>query len=198
MRGPADEPSQGPRMSRRKGVSPRAVVRLAAGTALALATALASGSVIATARSVAYCSIAPAGSHSSWAFRVGAPVAGATGTYAHGHGTLSGTNATGVICQVDRVRGASDRQIILSVNSPIVSHVGRMTYQGHLANTLVLHVRVNSSSDARCKVGTVGTLTMIATYNGIKDDEVAFKFPRACADHDHTYTGSRVVALVPV
>jgi hypothetical protein len=177
---------------------PAGALLVAAGTALALATALTSGSVIAAARSVAYCSIAPAGSHSSWAFRVGAPVAGATGTYAHGHGTLSGTNATGVICQVDRVRGASDRQIILSVKSPIVSHVGRMTYQGHLANTLVVHVRVKSSSDMRCKVGTVGTLTMIATYNGIKDDEVVFTFANPCADHDHTYTGSKVVALVPV
>lgn len=177
-----------------------ALLLVAIGAHVAVDAVAASGAA-PTARAAkaapAYCNI-PSSSSPAWAFRVGAPIVGATGTYAHGHGTLSGVSATGVICQVDRVRGARDRQIILSVNSPIVSHVGRTTYQGHLANKLAVHVRVKSSMDAKCAVGTVGTLTMIATYNGVKDDEVVFAFPKACADHDHTYTGSKVVALVPV
>lgn len=159
------------------------------------AIAARSGAHIATAP--AYCNISKNPS-AAWAFRVNAPIVAATGTYAHGNGTLDGTAVSGVVCQVDRVTGAPDRQIILSVQSPDVAHVGRTTYQGHLANRLVLHIKVKSSTDRKCIKGTVGTLTLIATYNGVKDDEVQFTFPAACSDHDHTYTGPSVVALVPV
>src|SRR5579875_3681846 len=59
-----------------------------------------------------------------WGFHTGAPITGATGSYARGHGDISLTANTvsGVICQVDRVRGAPDRVITMSVEHHLVSH----------------------------------------------------------------------------
>jgi hypothetical protein len=62
---------------------------------------------------------------------------------------------------------------------------------------MVLPVRVSSSTDARCRAGTNGTVAMFASYSGARDDVVQFSFSRACKDHDHTYSGPSVVALVP-
>ena len=143
----------------------------------------------------AYCNI-PSGT-TVWGFHVGAPITGATGTYARGHGTLSGNSTGGIVCQVDRVRSAADRQIVLTVGSRLVGYKHAVLLDGHLGNILKLTVRVKTSTDPQCAVGTTGKLTLTATYNGIHDDSARLAFPRACRRHDHYYTGSRVFVLIP-
>jgi hypothetical protein len=46
-------------------------------------------------------------------------------------------------------------------------------------------------------VGTLGRVTLFASYNGVRSDSVAFTFPASCADHDHVYHGSEVDNQVP-
>jgi hypothetical protein len=167
-----------------------------AGATLAVAATLvlASGQVASSSEPVAYCPI-PSGA-TAWAFHAGVPITGATGTYAHGHGSVSGGSAAGVICQVDRARGAPDRQIILSIHS-LISLQHAVPVSGALGNVMRLGVRVKSSTDPKCKVGTAGQAMIVATYNGAHHDSVELSFPSACRRHRHDYTGTDVVALVP-
>ena len=58
-------------------------------------------------------------------------------------------------------------------------------------------VRVKSSTDSRCKVGTRGDATLFASYNNVRSDSVQFVFPAACKDHDHLYHGPHVNNQVP-
>jgi hypothetical protein len=59
-------------------------------------------------------------------------------------------------------------------------------------------VRVKSSTDPRCKVGTLGRVTLFASYNNVRSDSVQFFFPRSsCRDHDHLYHGPQVNNQVP-
>ncbi len=165
--------------------------------ALSAVAALATGSVAGAASSVAYCSLPTYHGTQAWGFHAGAPITKAAGSYAHGRGSLSGTRAGGAICQVDRVAGSPDRQIILSIGHGAVTPAHAVTVGGALGNEMRLPVRVAGSTDPRCKVGTTGTVTLFATYNGIHDDSVRFAFAKACTSHDHVYSGSGVVALVP-
>jgi hypothetical protein len=64
-------------------------------------------------------------------------------------------------------------------------------------NLIKFNVKVTSSTDPRCKVGTVGHVTMFGSYNGVRSDSVQFIFPRACRDHDHLYHGPQVNNQVP-
>ena len=158
--------------------------------------------VVSTATSVAsvppaYCSLPSGPANPSWGFHAGAPIQSANGTYAHGHGTVSGGHASGEICQVDRSAGSPDRQIILSVTHAAVFPQHAVTINGVLGNRMSLPVRVSSSTDPRCRAGTRGTVTLFSSYNGVHKDSADFAFPSACRDHDHHYSGSRVVALVP-
>src|ERR1700726_4957437 len=52
-----------------------------------------------------------------WGFHTGAPITRATGSFARGHGNinLAANTISGIICQVDRVRNAPDRLILLRV-----------------------------------------------------------------------------------
>jgi hypothetical protein len=155
------------------------------------------GSALASSPAPAYCTIPAGGADVQWAFHVGAPITAAHGTYAHGHGTIQGQRATGAICQVDRVAGSPDRQIILSAAGPVISLQHAVTFDGVLSNQLRLHVRVTSSTDPKCRVGTKGELTLIASYDSsVHHDSVQLSFPAACRRHDHNYSGRSVVVLV--
>jgi hypothetical protein len=57
--------------------------------------------------------------------------------------------------------------------------------------------RVKTSTDRRCKVGTLGHVTLFASYNGVRSDSVQFIFPTACKDHNHMYHGPQVNNQVP-
>jgi hypothetical protein len=150
--------------------------------------------------SVQYCAQIPiVGGIPPWGFHTGAPISGPTGSYARGHGdiSLSANTVSGILCQVDRVRHHPDRLIIMTVRRHLVYHSHHAVMWGVPGNIMKIIVRVQSSTDPRCKAGTVGHVTLFASYNGVRSDSVRFTFPAACRDHDHLYHGSQVNNQVP-
>ena len=134
-----------------------------------------------------------------WGFHTGAPITGASGSYARGHGNINlGANTvSGVLCQVNRVRHQSDRLILMRVEHRLVYHSHHATMWGFPGNIMKIIVRVTSSTDPRCQVGTVGRVTLFASYNGVRSDSVRFTFPAACSSHNHLYHGPQVNNQVP-
>lgn len=143
----------------------------------------------------------PAGSGiPPWGFHTGQPISGATGSYARGWGdeNLGSGFISGQVCQTDRVRGAAaDRSIVVRVLSPMVYHSHTAYLWGYEGNLIKVRIRVTSSNDRRCRVGTRGRMVMYASYNGVRSDSVQFFFPAACRDHNHLYHGPQVDAQVP-
>lgn len=170
--------------------------------ALALAALLALMGTAGSAASyqVQYCSQIPiVGGIPPWGFNTGAPISEATGSYARGHGdvSLSHNTISGILCQADRVRRQPDRVIIMVVQGRLVYHSHTAVLWGYPGNLIKFIVRVNSSTDARCKVGTRGMVTLFGSYNGVRSDSVQFSFPAACGDHNHLYHGPQVNTQVP-
>jgi hypothetical protein len=154
----------------------------------------------ARAAKVQYCAQIPiVGGIPPWGFHTGMPITGATGSYARGHGdiNLAANTVSGILCQVDRIRGGRDRLIVMTVMRHLVYHSHYAVRWGFPGNLMKIIVRVQSSNDPRCKVGTLGRVTLFASYNGVRSDSVAFRFPASCADHDHTYHGPQVNNQVP-
>jgi hypothetical protein len=134
-----------------------------------------------------------------WGFNTGSPITGATGSYARGHGNinLDANTVDGVLCQVFRVRNKPDRLIVMTVEHHLVYHSHYAQMWGFPGNIMKIIVRVKSTTDPGCKVGTVGHVTLFASYNGVRSDSVQFFFPAACKDHNHLYHGSQVNNQVP-
>jgi hypothetical protein len=177
--------------TRRFGIATVALIAL-------LALLVAAGSAGA---SVQYCSQIPiVGGIPPWGFHTGAPISGPTGSYARGHGDidLNANTVSGILCQVDRVRHQPDRLIIMTVEHHLVYHSHHAVMWGVPGNIMKINVRVKSSTDPRCKVGTIGHATLFASYNGVRSDSVQFFFPTSsCKDHDHLYHGPQVNNQVP-
>jgi hypothetical protein len=149
---------------------------------------------------VQYCAQVPiVGGIPPWGFHTGAPITGRTGSYARGHGqiNLAANTVSGILCQVDRVRHKPDRLIIMTVEHHLVYHSHHAMMWGFPGNIMKIIVRVKSSTDPRCAVGTIGHVTLFASYNGVRSDSVRFTFPAACSDHDHLYRGPQVNNQVP-
>ena len=127
-----------------------------------------------------------------WGFHTG-PYTGAS-SFAKGHGNinLEANTVSGVICQQDRAG-----TIIMSVQHHLVYHSHYATMWGYPGNIMKIKVRVTSSSDPECEVGTVGGAILFASYNGVRSDSVQFFFPAACRDQDRLYHGSQVNNQVP-
>jgi hypothetical protein len=177
-------------LTRRLGIAALALTAL-----VALGTA---GS--ATAFTTQYCAQVPiVGGIPPWGFHTGQPITGATGSYARGHGniSLSANTVSGILCQVDRVRHQPDRLIIMTVQHHLVYHSHHAVMWGFPGNIMKIIVKVKSSTDPRCTVGTVGHVTLFASYNGVRSDSVQFFFPAACKGHDHLYHGPQVNNQVP-
>jgi hypothetical protein len=154
----------------------------------------------ATGYSLQFCAQIPiVGGIPPWGFHTGAPITGATGSYARGHGDidLAANTVSGILCQVDRVRHQPDRLIIMTVERRLVYHSHYAVIWGVPGNVMKIIVRVQSSTDPRCKVGTLGRVNLFASYNGVRSDSVQFIFPAACKDHDHLYHGPQVNNQVP-
>jgi hypothetical protein len=134
-----------------------------------------------------------------WGFHTGQPITGATGSYARGHGdiNLSAGTVSGILCQVFRVRNQPDRLIIMTPLKHLVYHTHYATMWGVPGNLIKMHVRVKSSTDPGCKVGTVGLLTLFGSYNNVPKDSVQFTFPAACADHNHLYHNKNYSQVPP-
>jgi len=155
---------------------------------------------LSSAYSVQYCAPIPiVGGIPPWGFHTGAPITGATGSYARGHGDidLAANTVSGILCQVDRVRHSPDRLIVMTVEHHLLYHSHGAVMWGWPGNLMKIMVRVRSSTDPSCKVGTEGRVTLFASYNGVRSDSVQFSFPAACKDHDHLYHGPQVNNQVP-
>jgi hypothetical protein len=164
------------------------------------ATSTSATSSPATASSVQDCAQIPiVGGIPPWGFHTGSPITGATGSFARGHGDidLTANTVSGILCQVDRVRHQPDRLIIMTVERHLVYHSHYAVMWGVPGNIMKIVVRVRSSTDPGCEVGTVGHVTLFASYNGVRSDSVQFSFPAACGDHDHVYHGPQVNNQVP-
>jgi hypothetical protein len=162
--------------------------------------ALASTAGSATAAPVQYCAQIPiVGGIPPWGFHTGAPITAATGSYARGHGdiNLDANTVSGILCQVNRVRHQPDRLLIMTVEDHLVYHSHQAVMWGVPGNIMKIVVRVTSSTDPQCTVGTLGHVTLFASYNGVRSDSVQFTFPAACNDHDHMYHGPQVDNQVP-
>jgi hypothetical protein len=123
---------------------------------------------------VQYCAQVPiVGGIPPWGFHTGAPITGATGSYARGHGqiNLGANTVSGILCQVDRVRHQPDRLIIMTVEPHLVYHSHHAVKWGVPGKIIV---RVKSSTDARYTVGTLGHVTLFASCNGARSDSVQF------------------------
>jgi hypothetical protein len=154
----------------------------------------------AAAYPIQYCAQIPiVGGIPPWGFHTGAPITGATGSYARGHGeiNLAANTVSGTLCQVDRVRDQPDRLIVMTVEHHLVYHSHYAVMWGVPGNIMKIVVRVQSSTDSQCKVGAIGRVTLFASYNGVRSDSVRFTFPAACKDHDHLYHGPQVNNQVP-
>jgi len=168
--------------------------------ALTPALGLAGMAGAATGYQTQYCAQVPiVGGIPPWGFHTGAPITGATGSYARGHGdiNLDASTVSGILCQVDRVAHEPDRLIIMSVEQHLVYHSHYASMWGVPGNIMKIIVKVQSSTDARCQVGTLGNVVLFASYNGVRSDSVQFSFPAACNDHDHLYHGPQVNNQVP-
>ena len=171
-----------------------------AALALAPLLALAGTAGSASGYPIQFCAQIPiVGGIPPWGFHTGAPITGASGSYARGHGEidLSANTVSGTLCQVDRVAGQPDRLLVMKVERHLVYHSHYATLWGVPGNIMKIVVRVQSSTDPRCAVGTVGRVTLFASYNGVRSDSVQFAFPGACRDHDHLYHGPQVNNQVP-
>ena len=147
-----------------------------------------------------YCAQIPiVGGIPPWGFHTDAPINGPSGSYARGHGDINfaADTVSGILCQVDRVRHHPDRLIIMTVEHHLVYHSHYAVMWGVPGNIMKIIVRVKSSTDRRCKVGTLGHVTLFGSYNGVRSDSVQFIFPDACRDHDHLYHGPQVNNQVP-
>lgn len=154
----------------------------------------------ATGRPLQDCAQIPiVGGIPPWGFHTGPPITGATGSFARGHGNidLGADTVSGILCQVDRFAGQPDRLVIMTVEHHLVYHSHYAMRWGYPGNIMKIVVRVKSSTDPRCMVGTVGRVTLFASYNGVRSDSVQFRFPAACSDHDHLYHGPQVDNQVP-
>ena len=127
-----------------------------------------------------------------WGFHTG-PYTGAS-SFAKGHGNinLEANTVSGVICQQDQ-----EGVIIMSVEHHLDYHSHTAMMWGYEGNIIKIKVRVTSSTDENCAVGTVGRATLYASYNGVRSDSVQFFFPAACRDQDHLYHGTEVNDQVP-
>ena len=166
-----------------------------------LAAVLALSAPASQAYSVDYCPYIPVMRYGipPWGFHTGSPITGASGSYARGHGNinLAANTVSGEICKVDRVRGDSDRTIVMTV----LHHLGYHSHYAHMwgypGNIMHITVRVTQSINGHCPVGTIGHATLFASYNNVRSDSVQFFFPADCSAQNHLYHGTQVNNQVP-
>ena len=128
-----------------------------------------------------------------------ASASGTRASHRRGHGDidLAANTVSGILCQVDRVRRQPDRLIVMTVERRLIYHSHYAVMWGFPGNVMKIVVRVQSSTDPACHVGSRGHVTLFASYNGVRSDSVQFTFPGACGDHDHMYHGAQVDNQVP-
>lgn len=127
-----------------------------------------------------------------WGFHTGSYTGERSFAKGHGNINLEANTVSGIMCQQDRAG-----TIIMSVAHHLSYHSHYAMMWGYPGNIMKIKLRVTSSTDSRCAVGTVGRATLYASYNGVRSDSVQFFFPAACRDQDHLYHGTQVNNQVP-
>jgi hypothetical protein len=127
-----------------------------------------------------------------WGFHTGSYSGESSFAKGHGEINLEANTVSGVVCQQDNAG-----TIIMSVQHHLVYHSHYATMWGFPGNIMKIKLRVTSSTDSDCAVGTLGRGTLFASYNGVRSDSVQFFFPAACKDQDHLYHGTQVNNQVP-
>ena len=119
--------------------------------------------------------------------------------YSHGWGDINlGTNwISGKICQDVYGGGRPTRMIAVRVGPRIIHHTHYAKMWSYPGNLIKAVVKVISSTDPRCKIGTRGHVTMYASYNGVRSDSIQFFLNAGCRDENHLYHGPQVDAQVP-
>lgn len=171
----------------------------------ATAVGAASESAGATARSQPYCShysgpgIPPGSGIPPWGFHATQSLSGGRHGYAHGWGDidLGRSTISGRICQYVSKRGRATRAIAVRLERHIVYHTHEGRMWGYAGNIIKVRVRVISSTDPRCPVGTRGRVTMYASYNGVRSDSIRFFFGHGCWYQSNLFHGPQVDAQVP-
>jgi hypothetical protein len=174
---------------------------------MAATAAFAAGAVLVFAGPAAATVTCPASASSAsantagpvqWAFSVlGAPSAGAQGvawSWTRGNGVWNTGQATGTICSEEK--GAFPRRdLVLKVTGSSLL-VPKATRLGLLGVSIAVPVTVSATDDASCPTGARGTITLFASYYAVHRDSIVVHFAGACADHNHTFTGSIVKVLI--
>jgi hypothetical protein len=183
---------------------PLAVIALAC---LALTVGPASTDASAAAGPLPYCapyhgSGIPRGSGiPPWGFHASQPFAGGRSGFSHGWGevNLGRSWISGKICQDVYGRGQGQPGTMIAVSvGPHISYQSRVARMwGYPGNEIKTSLKVISSTDPQCKVGTRGRVVMYASYNGVRSDSMRFAFGPGCRDQNHLYHGSQVDAQVP-
>ena len=134
-----------------------------------------------------------------WGFHAPQSFGGGTSGYTHGWGNvnLDASRISGKICQDVHGRGGTTRSIAVTLGPRIIYHSHVAEKWGFPGNIIIAPVRVSASTDARCKAGTRGHVTMYASYNGVRSDSVEFFLGAACRDQSRLYHGPQVDAQVP-
>jgi hypothetical protein len=127
-----------------------------------------------------------------WGFHTGSYTGESSFAKGHGNIDLEANTVSGLMCQQDRAG-----VIIMSVEHRLEYHSHYATMWGYPGNIMKIKLRVTSSTDRSCAVGTVGRATLYASYNGVRSDSVQFFFPSACRDQDRLYHGAQVNNQVP-
>jgi hypothetical protein len=141
----------------------------------------------------------PTGGDVQWAFtESGAPSdkhKGIKTSYTHGRGNWTSGKTTGKACSQDTLTKGPGRNLVLSAAGK-AKLTGRVTQSGLLGVRLVVPLKVSASDDSACAVGTRGTVTLFASYFSVHRDTAALHFAKACADHDHHFSGSSLHVLI--
>jgi len=139
--------------------------------------------------------IPPWGFHATQSFKHG--VSGSS----HGWGNINlNTNRiSGKICQTLYGGGQSGRMISVRLGPRILYHSHVAVMWGYPGNVVKAPIKVISSTSSKCKVGTLGHVTMYASYNNVKTDSIQFFLGSGCPDGSRLYHGGaqKVNAQVP-
>jgi hypothetical protein len=133
--------------------------------------------------------IPPWGFHASQSF----PAGGRGFAWGWGDVNLGTSSISGRICEQLHAPKAI---VAIKVGPHIKYQSHDAMMWGYPGNLIKTSLQVTASTDPACAVGTLGHITMYASYNGVRTDSMKLHFDAGCSDQDHLYHG-QVVAQVP-
>jgi hypothetical protein len=145
-----------------------------------------------------YAQFPPAPVLPPWGYHTGAPLLSRQGWFSLAWGNIDLDRGwiDGRICQAHYVN-RREQLVMMEPLSPLLYHSHVQVRWGYPGNEIIAHLRVVSSTDVACHIGSVGELIMFASYNNVHSDSIQYRFSSSCREEDHLYHGPQVVAQVP-